>query len=550
MGQITGAEIIARSLKEQGVEAMYGVVGIPVAGIAAEANKIGLRYVGMRHEMPATYAAQATSYLTGRLGASLVVSGPGALNATAAFANAWSNRWPMIMLGGAGETSRVGMGDFQEADLLTPVLPYAKFARSVQSIDRLPIYIAEAARKALHGTPGPSYLDLPGDMIAGSIDENDVQWAERVPDAPRPAADPESVLAALAALKTAESPLVIIGKGVAWSRAEEETRRFVEETGLPYLAMPMAGGILPDTHDQSAAAARTYALQNADMIVLLGARLNWMLHYGMPPRFREDLRVIQLDINSEEIGVNVPAEVGLVGDAKATISKLLDALDADPWKFPDDSEWTQAVKAEAGRNAESVQGMMADDSVPMGYYRSLSEIKDAMPDDAIVIAEGASTMDISRQVFKSMNPRSRLDAGSFGSMGLGHGFAIAAQVTNPDKKVIALQGDAAFGFAGMEVEVAVRQKLPITWVVFVNNGIGGQDVDDDTAMNVPGAFVPNARYDKVIEAFGGHGYHVETPDELAAALKDAIASDETSLINVALDPQASRKPQKFAWLTR
>jgi 2-hydroxyacyl-CoA lyase 1 len=442
MGQITGAEIIARSLKEQGVEAMYGVVGIPVAGIAVEANKIGLRYVGMRHEMPATYAAQATSYLTGRLGASLVVSGPGALNATAAFANAWSNRWPMIMLGGAGETSRVGMGDFQEADLLTPVLPYAKFARSVQSIDRLPIYIAEAARKALHGTPGPSYLDLPGDMISGSIDEDDVQWAERVPDAPRPSADPESVLAALAALKTAESPLVIIGKGVAWSRAEEETRRFVEETGLPYLAMPMAGGILPDTHDQSAAAARTYALQNADMIMLLGARLNWMLHYGMSPRFREDLRVIQLDINSEEIGVNVPAEVGLVGDAKATIGKLLDALDSDPWKFPDDSEWTQAVKAEAGRNAESVQGMMADDSVPMGYYRSLSEIKDAMPDDAIVIAEGASTMDISRQVFKSMKPRSRLDAGSFGSMGLGHGFAIAAQVTNPDKKVIALQGDA------------------------------------------------------------------------------------------------------------
>ncbi|HJM88752.1 MAG TPA: thiamine pyrophosphate-binding protein [Dehalococcoidia bacterium] len=550
MGQITGAEIIARSLKEQGVEAMYGVVGIPVAGIAAAANKIGLRYVGMRHEMPATYAAQATSYLTGRLGASLVVSGPGALNATAAFANAWSNRWPMIMLGGAGETSRVGMGDFQEADLLTPVLPFAKFARSVQSIDRLPIYIAEAARKSLHGTPGPSYLDLPGDMISGSIDEDDVQWAARVPDAPRPAADPESVLAALAALKTAESPLVIIGKGVAWSRAEEEARRFVEETGLPYLAMPMAGGILPDTHDQSAAAARTYALQNADMVVLLGARLNWMLHYGMPPRFREDLRVVQLDINSEEIGVNVPAEVGLVGDAKATIGKLLDALDADPWSFPDDSEWTQAVKAEAGRNAESVEGMMADDSVPMGYYRGLSEIKDAMPDDAIVVAEGASTMDISRQVFKSMNPRSRLDAGSFGSMGLGHGFAIAAQVTNPGKKVIALQGDAAFGFAGMEVEVAVRQKLPITWVVFVNNGIGGQDVDDDTAMNVPGAFVPNARYDKVIEAFGGHGYHVETPDELAAALKDAIASDETSLINVALDPQASRKPQKFAWLTR
>ncbi|MEE8338289.1 MAG: thiamine pyrophosphate-binding protein [Dehalococcoidia bacterium] len=550
MAEISGAQIIARSLKEQGVAAMYGVVGIPVGAIASAAQNEGIRYVGMRHEMPATYAAQATSYLTGRLGASLVVSGPGALNATAAFANAWANRWPMIMLGGAGETSRVGMGDFQEADLLTPVLPYAKFAKSVQSIERIPVYVAEAARKALHGTPGPSFLDLPGDMISGRVEEDDVQWVPRVPDAPRPPADPDSVAAALEALKSAESPLVIVGKGVAWSRAEEEMRRFVEQTGLPYLAMPMAKGILPDTHDQAAAAARSYVLQNADVIFLVGARLNWMLHYGLPPRFREDVRIIQLDINSEEIGVNVPAEVGLVGDAKATLGQLLDALDSDPWSFPDDSEWTQSVRAEASRNGEAVQAMMQDDSVPMGYYRALREIRDALPEDAIIVAEGASTMDISRTVLDNFHPRSRLDAGSFGSMGLGHGFAIAAQVCHPDKKVLALQGDAAFGFAGMEVEVAVRHKLPITWVVFVNNGIGGQDVDRDNAMNTPGAFVPNARYDKVIEAFGGRGYHVETPDEYAAALKEAVASDETCLINVVIDPGAQRKPQQFGWLTR
>ncbi|HJM76360.1 MAG TPA: thiamine pyrophosphate-binding protein [Dehalococcoidia bacterium] len=550
MAEISGAQIIARSLKTQGVSAIYGVVGIPVAQIAAAAMPEGIKYVGMRHEMPATYAAQATSYLTGRLGASLVVSGPGALNATAAFANAWSNRWPMIMLGGAGETTRIGMGDFQEADLLTPVLPYAKFARSAQSIERLPALVAEAARKSLHGTPGPSFLDLPGDMISGSVEEDTVQWVPRVPDAPRPMADPQSVGDALEALKSSESPLVIIGKGVAWSRAEEEVKRFVEETGLPYLAMPMAKGILPDTHDQAAAAARSYVLQNADLIFLVGARLNWMLHYGLPPRFREDVRVVQLDINSEEIGVNVAAEVSLVGDAKATMAQLLDALDQDPWKFPDDSEWTQSVKAEAARNGESVQAMMDDDSTPMGYYRSLKEIRDALPEDTIIVAEGASTMDISRTVLDNFLPRHRLDAGSFGSMGLGHGFAIAAQVVHPDKKVLALQGDAAFGFAGMEVEVAVRHKLPITWVVFVNNGIGGNDVDMETAMQSPGAFVPNARYDKVIEAFGGKGYHVETPDEFASALKDAVASDETCLINVALDPAAQRKPQKFAWLTR
>ena len=337
---------------------------------------------------------------------------------------------------------------------------------------------------------------------------------------------------------------------MAWARAEDEAQRFVEATGVPYLAMPMAKGILPDTHDQAAAAARSFVLQNADLIFVMGARLNWMLHYGLPPRFREDVRVVQLDINPEEIGVNVPAEVGVVGDAKAAIGQLLDVLDRDPWRFPDDSEWVQTVKAEAARNGEAVEAMMADDSVPMGYYRPLREIRDAVGEDTIIVSEGASTMDISRTVLDNFQPRHRLDAGTFGSMGLGHGYAIAAQVCHPNKKVLALQGDAAFGFAGMEVEVAVRHRLPITWVVFVNNGIGGQHVDLNAEQLPPGGFVPDARYDRVIEAFGGKGYHVESPDELAMALKDALASDETCLVNVAIDPDAKRRPQKFGWLTR
>lgn len=530
---------------------MYGVVGIPVTGIASAAMKEGIKYIGTRHEMPATYAAQATSYLSGRIGTSLLVSGPGVLNAIAAFANAWANRWPLLMLGGAGELSRVTTGDFQEADLLTPVLPYAKFASRVATIDRIPIFIAEAVRKSIHGVPGPSFLDLPGDVISGKIEESEVQWAPRVPDPPRPQADSGDVAKALEALKSASNPLIIIGKGVAWSRAEEEARRFVETTGIPYLAMPMAKGIIPDDHEQSAAAARSYVLQNADLIFLMSARLNWMLHYGLPPRYRQDVRVLQLDLNGEEIGVNVPAEVGLVGDAKAVLGQLLDALDADPWRFPDDSEWTQSVRAEASRNQAGVDEMMKEETTPMGYYRALKEIRDAIGRDTIVVSEGASTMDISRTVLDNYLPRHRLDAGSFGSMGLGHGFALAAQVENPNKRVLCLQGDAAFGFAGMEVEVAVRHKLPITWVVFVNNGIGGHHMNLDTPFQYPpGGFTPNARYDKVMEAFGGKGYHVETPEQLATALKEALTLDTPSLINVDLDPDAKRRPQRFAWLTR
>ena len=550
MAEINGATIIARALKEQGIENMYGVVGIPVVGIAMAAQKEGIRYIGMRHEMPAAYAAQASSYLGGRIGAALAVSGPGALNAVAAFANAWSNRWPMLLLGGAGEQTGQNMGFFQEAEQVASMAPFAKYARRAENINELPVYIAEAVKKAIHGVPGPSYIDLPGDLIAGTTDEDKVRWMPRVPDPERLASNPASVEAAIEALKSAEQPLIIVGKGIAYSRAEDEMRRFVEATGIPYLAMPMAKGVLPDTHDQLAGSARSHVLSNADVIFLAGARLNWMLHFGLPPRFREDVRILQLDFNQEEIGVNVATEVALVGDAKVTLGQLLDVLDREPWQFPQDSEWLQSVSAEKRANQDVVQEMVDDHAEPLGYYPALDAINKAIPQDTIIVSEGASTMDISRSILDNHLPRHRLDAGSFGSMGLGHGFAIAAQVEHPNKRVLCLQGDAAFGFAGTECEVAVRYNLPITWVVFNNGGIGGHKAEQFEGEQLPvSGMLPTTRYDIVMEGLGGKGYHANSYDELAEHLAEAMKLDRPSLINVTIDPVARRKPQKFAWLT-
>ena len=550
MAKISGHQIIAKALKTQGVENMYGVVGIPVNIIADSSQREGINYIGMRHEMPATYAAQASSYLSGRIGAALVVSGPGALNAVGAFANAWSNRWPLLLLGGAGEANGVDMGFFQEAEQVAAMAPYAKYAKRVEKAERLPIYIAEAVKKSLMGVPGPSYLDLPGDIITAEVEEPDVQWAARVPDPPRLMSDPNDVRAAIEAIKTAEQPLIIFGKGIAASRAEAEMRQFVEKTGIPYLAMPMAKGIIPDDHELASAAARSFVLSNTDLIFLAGARLNWMLHFGLPPRFRPDVRVVQLDFNPEEIGVNVDTEVALIGDAKQTLGQMLDVLDQDPWEFPQDSEWLQSVRAEARQNAEAIQAMYDDHSTPLQYYPALKSIDDALERDAIIVAEGASTMDISRTVLNNYEARTRLDAGSFGSMGLGHGFAIAAQVEYPDRRVLCLQGDGAFGFAGTECEVAVRYNLPITWVVFNNGGIGGHTQEQiDSGTVPPGAMSPGARYDLMMEGLGGKGYQAETIDELNAALADAFKLGGPSLINVPIAPDAKRKPQKFGWLT-
>jgi 2-hydroxyacyl-CoA lyase 1 len=551
MAEIDGATLVARCLKQQGIDELFGVVGIPVTGIALAAPGEGLRYIGMRHEQAAGYAAQAISYMKGRIGACIVVSGPGMTNAISALGNAWSNCWPMLLIGGSSNQILNHMGDFQAAPQVELARPFCKWVGQAERIEHIPRYIATAVRVAISGRPGPVYLDLPGDIIMSRIDESKIDYPPRVEAPTTPQVDPGLIKKALGALRSARQPLAIIGKGAAWARAEEQVRRFIDETQMPFLPSPMGKGVVPDDHPLSVAAARTYALQNTDLVFLIGARLNWIMHFGLPPRFRKDLRVVQLDIAAEEIGTNVPTEVPLVGDAKAVMTQMVAALEEDPWQVSASSPWRQALQQEIETKRAATVSMLQSDDVPMNYYRPLQEIQDALPRDAIIVTEGASTMDISRQVLDNYEPRHRLDAGSWGTMGVGPGFAIAAQVANPGKRVIALEGDAAFGFDGLEVEVAVRHKLPITWIVFNNNGIGGGPSSlPDNAPLPPNAFVPNARYDKVIEAFGGKGYHVETPEEFRAALQESFDSGATTLINVAINPQAKRRPQQFAWLSR
>jgi 2-hydroxyacyl-CoA lyase 1 len=550
MAEIDGANLIARSLKQHGVEYMFGIVGIPVVPIAFAAQRAGIKYFGMRHEQSASYAAQAVGYLTGRPGACLVVSGPGMTNAISGLANAWSNRWPMILLGGSSDISQHGMGAFQEAPQVEAARPFCKYAAEVDRIDKIPYFIEQAVRTSIYGRPGAVYLDLPGDIITGKIDEDAAPQRPPVPEPPRGHADPASVEAALAALRSAERPLVIVGKGAAYARAEDEVREFIEATQLPFLASPMGKGVMPDDHPLSTAPARSHVLQNADLIFLMGARLNWIMHFGLPPRFAEGVRVVQMDIAADEIGTNVPAEVALVGDAKAITGQLNASLRERPWQFGGENTWRTGIAKKVAENQATTQPMLDDDAVPMGYYRALREIRDVLPRDAIICSEGASTMDIGRTVLPNFLPRHRLDAGSFGTMGVGLSFAIAAAAVHPEKRVVAVEGDSAFGFSGMEVEVACRYGLPITFIIINNNGIGGGPPTLDPKRVLPTAYVPNARYEKVIEAFGGEGYFCETPDEIRPALEASFASGKPGIVNIMINPASQRKPQQFQWLTR
>ena len=488
--------------------------------------------------------------MTGRPGACLVVSGPGVVHGLAGLANAQQNCWPMILIGGASPTYQNGMGAFQEERQVQIASPFCKFAHAVEHVYRVPFYVEQAVRHSIYGRPGAVYLDMPDDIIQGAVEEEEAVQAATIPEPPRSIAPAENIEAALDALESAERPLVIVGKGMAWSRAEDEVRAFVERTQLPFLASPMGKGVVDDNHPLSVGAARSHALKEADVVFLMGARLNWIMHFGSKPRFKEGVKIIQLDISHEAIGSNVPTEVPLVGDGKAITGQLNKALEGRQWFYPADTAWRAALKEKADANAAQIQPMIDDNSSPTNYYRALKDIREWTTEDSIIIGEGANTMDIGRTQLPNASPRLRLDAGTYGTMGIGMGFAIAAAVVHRDRPIISVSGDSAIGFSGMEIETACRHNLPIKIVVLNNGGIGrGVEAFEEGEQIPAHALSIDARYDKMMEAFGGKGFFVEDPADLKQALKDAKAFDGPALVNVRLHHAAGRKPQQFGWLT-
>jgi len=550
MSEVDGATLIARSLKQQGIDHLFGVVGFPVGPIAAAAQKEGVAYIGMRNEQAASYAAQAYGYMTGRPGACIVVTGPGVVHGLAGLANAQQNCWPMILIGGASETYRGGMGAFQEERQVLIATPFCKFAHGIESVQRIPYYVEMATRHAIYGRPGACYLDMPDDIITGKCDLDKAVEVERVADPPRMVAPMENIEAALNLLEKAERPLVLVGKGMAWARAEDEVRAFVERTQLPFLRAPMGKGVVPDDHPLSVAAARTLALQKADVVFLMGARFNWIFHFGQAPRFAKDVKVIQLDIAPEEIGHNKKTEVPLVGDGKAIMAQLNKALAGRQWFYPKDAPWRKTLGQKVAENAEQIRPQINDDAAPANYYRALRDVAAWMPRNAVLSAEGAGTMDIGLTQLNVADARSCLNAGTYGTMGVGLGHAIAACIVHPNRPVIHLSGDSAIGFSGMEMETLVRYNFPAKIVVLNNGGIGPgmPEIPSNPMFNLkPNALIYGARYDRVMEDFGGKGFFVEDPKDLRRALDAAMKFPGPALVNVVISQDSARKAQQFRW---
>jgi 2-hydroxyacyl-CoA lyase 1 len=478
------------------------------------------------------------------------VTGPGVVHGLAGLADAQQNCWPMILIGGASETYRGGMGAFQEERQVLIASPFCKFAHGIESVQRIPYYVEMATRHAIYGRPGAAYLDVPDDIITGKCDLDKVVQVQRTPDPPRMVAPMENVEAALNLLEKAERPLVLVGKGMAWSRAENEVRAFIERTQLPFLRSPMGKGVMPDDHPLSVAAARTLALQNADVVFLMGARFNWIFHFGQAPRYAKELKVIQLDIAPEEIGHNKATEVALVGDGKAIVGQLSQALASRQWFHPKDTPWRQMIAKKVTDNAAQIRSQIDDDAAPANYYRALRDVAAWMPKNAVLSAEGAGTMDIGLTQLPSFDARSCLNAGTYGTMGVGLGQAIAACVAQPGRPVIHLSGDSAIGFSGMEMETLARYNFPVKIVVLNNGGIGPglPEVPENPMFNSPpNALIYGARYDRVMESFGGKGFFVEDPKKIRGALDEAMKFPGPALVNVVISQGSARKPQQFRW---
>ncbi len=549
MAEVTGAQLTIEALKREGIDTVYVLPGDPVGNIVNNAAAMGLRVISVRHEQVGTMAAQAQSYFTRTCGVFIAASGPAHTNTITGMANAWANCWPVLVIAGSSENRRRNMGDFQEAPQVESSAPFCKWAYMVESTSRIPISINTAVRYAMSGRPGAVYIDLPAEIITAPVEMEDMYFPPPVGDPPRALGDPRLVEQALRALEQAERPLLIIGKGAAWSRAEDELRTFVDRVQIPFLTSPMGAGMVSPDHPMCVSAARGQALKGADVVMLLGARFNWIFHFGLPPRFSRGVKVVQIDVCPEEIGRNIPATVGIVGDAKMVLGQLNEAWNDHPVTHGE-TDWIRSLREYAAKNAATIQPMLDSDAEPMGYYRILREVRDYISKETIVVADGANTMDISRQVVNTFYPRHRIDAGVYGCVGTGVPFSIAAKVCFPDKPVICLNGDWAFGFNGMDIETACRFKLPIVYMIYQNGNIDKWvRTWVDRAEN-PNDFVPAIRYEKMMEAFGGHGEYVTRPSEIRPALERSFNSGKASLINVVMNPGAGRRPQEFGWLDR
>jgi thiamine pyrophosphate-dependent acetolactate synthase large subunit-like protein len=546
MAELTGSEILAKALKNEGVDDLFFLMGGPMLLAESSCIKEGLRPIDVRHEQSAAFMAQAYSRLLQKPGVCMAASGPGTINLTTGIANALVDCCPVVAIGGSSPIGMNGRGVFQEIDQLAIMRPCTKWADRIYKLKRIPEQVNIAFQKAMSGKPGPVYLDFPGDILYAKIPEEEIDWSlsgRPLLDA-RPLGDPDKVEALVDALSKAKQPIVLSGSGVIWSQAWGELQEFVEKAGIPFYTTPQGRGVLPDDHEYSYMTMRSSAFREADLIVVVGTRMNYIIGHGAPPRFNAAAKIARIDIDADEIASSPrKLDVGIVGDCKRVLRQLIDAsgtrINADQF-----SAWRKKLADGEAAKRQAPGANKPMDEMPIHPLRLCDEVKNFMRRDAILVVDGQEILNYGRQSMPTFVAGHRLNSGPFGTMGVGLPFGLGAKIAKPDKQVIVVHGDGSFGLNGLELDTAVRHKIPVLVVVSLN---GGWTADPD--RDKPGRDLGYTRFDKLAETLGCYGEYVERPDDIRPALDRAqkkVDGGAVALVNVKTDSNARAGTANFA----
>lgn len=543
MAKLTGSELLARSLVAQGMDTLFFLMGGPMIEAESAIIKLGVRAIDTRHEQAAAMEAHAWGRLRRRPGVCMAASGPGTTNLLTGVANAWADAAPLVAVGGSSPRIQYGMGAFQEMDQVACFRPVTKWAERVYDARRIPDMVATAFRQATAGRPGPVYLDLPGDVLGETLDEESVSQPPAWRPPPRALGDPAAIREAIGLLAAAERPIVIAGSGVWWSDGAAALRAFVEATGVPFYTTPMARGLVPEDHHLAFLNARVRAFAEADFLLIVGTRLNYIIQFARPPRFAAGARVVQVDVDAAGLGDNRPVDVPIVSDARAALEQL--AAEAagrvEAGRF---RPWISRLRVLDAEKQAEMDKAMSSDQVPVHPLRLCKEVRDFLQRDAVLVVDGQEILNYGRQSIPTFTAGHRLNSGAFGCMGVGLPFGIGAKVANPEAQVVVLHGDGSYGINAMEIDTAVRHGVPVL-VVISNNG--GWTADAQGVK--PGRNLGFTRYDRVARELGAHGEFVEKPQEIRPALERAWASGRPAVVNVITDPGARATTVRFSAYT-
>lgn len=546
MAELTGSEILAKALRNEGVNDLFFIMGGPMLLAEESCIKEGIRPIDVRHEQAAAFMGQAYSRLLNKPSVCMAASGPGVTNLITGIANAYIDCVPVVAVGGSSPFKAYGRQVFQEIDQLGMMKPCTKWAERVYSLARIPEMVNVAFQKAMAGKPGPVYLDFPGDILYEKIDESEIDWSisgRSIPRA-RPHAAPELISGTVEALSKAKKPVIITGGGILWSDAADELREFVDKAEIPFYTTPQGRGVIPEDHPLSYMTVRSAAFREADLIMIIGTRMNYIIGHAAPPRFNKDATIIRIDIDEDEISTSPrKIDIGIVGDAKAVLHQINSRLDGVVNK---DSflEWRNRLSDEEASKRSRPGGNSVSDAVPIHPLRLCEEVKNFMDRDAILVVDGQEILNYGRQSMPTFEPGHRLNSGPFGTMGVGLPFGLGAKIAKPDCQVIVVHGDGSFGLNAMELDTAVRHGINVLVVISLN---GGWTADPDGTK--PGRDLGYTRYDKMAEALGCYAEYVEQPGEIKGALERAqeqINKGRVAVVNIKTDHTARAGTQAFA----